>query len=65
MNQLEIIKRIKLIDRLIENKKNNSKLNFYNTGDKIHKKQLEFHKNTKKNIILFPTIHQLIGSFFS
>jgi len=53
MDQLEIIKKIKVLDRLIENKKSNSKLNFYNVGEKIHQKQLEFHKNSKKNRWVF------------
>ncbi len=34
-------------------RKNNNKLLSYNTGEKVHKKQIEFHKCTKKNRWVF------------
>ena len=37
------------IEKEIKSRKEKNKLMFYNTGDKVHKKQLEFHKSQKKN----------------
>lgn len=37
------------IEKEIKSRKEKNKLQFYNTGNKVHKKQLEFHKCNKKN----------------
>ena len=49
----EIIKRINLIEQEQLFRKSFDKLEKYNTGEKIHKKQLEFHKCQKKNRWVF------------
>lgn len=49
----EIIERIKEIDFELERRKGNDKLSKYNTGEKVHKKQLAFHKCQKKNRWVF------------
>lgn len=48
----EIIKEISLIDKELE-KREKSALSRYNRGDKIHLKQLEFHKCLKRNKWVF------------
>lgn len=50
MNEVE---RILKIEEIQEERKKNNKLATYNTGDKIHLKQLEFHKCLKKNRWVF------------
>lgn len=49
----EIIKKLKIIDNELERRENFNFLKKYNTGEKIHKKQVEFHKCKKKNRWVF------------
>ena len=49
----EIIERIKAIELEQINRKKHDKLSTYNTGEKIHKKQVAFHKCQKKNRWVF------------
>ena len=41
------------LNRLIDRKSESDYLSKYNTGEKVHKKQLEFHKNQHKNRWVF------------
>lgn len=50
---MNLVEKILSIEREIENRKLKNKLNFYNTSDKIHLKQIEFHKCQKKNRWVF------------
>ena len=50
MNEVE---KILEIEQIQEERKNRNKLEQYNKGDKIHLKQIEFHKCTKKNRWIF------------
>lgn len=54
-NQNALICELKLkrINQEIQSRKQNNKLASYNTGEKVHKKQLIFHKCTKKNRWVF------------
>ena len=49
----EIIERILEIEKEQKNRKENDYLLLYNTGEKIHKKQVAFHKCPKKNRWVF------------
>ena len=49
----EIITKIKRIENEQNRRVENSKLKFYNKGKLVHKKQIEFHKNTKRNRWVF------------
>lgn len=49
----EIIERIALIEKEQKRRKENDKLSVYNVGEKVHKKQIDFHKCTKKNRWVF------------
>ena len=49
----EIKKRLVLVEKRIKYKKQNCVLERYNVGEKVHKKQLEFHKCLKKNRWVF------------
>jgi len=49
----QLIEQILEIERLQKKRFQNNKLLRYNTGDKIHKKQIAFHKCTKKNRWVF------------
>lgn len=53
MNKSEIKKRLLLVEQKIKYKKENCALEKYNVGDKVHKKQLQFHKCAKKNRWVF------------
>lgn len=53
MDKKTIEKRLMLIEKAIKYKKQNCKLEQYNVGKKVHKKQLEFHKCLKKNRWVF------------
>ena len=53
MSEKEILKKIKQIDIELNKRKQNEKLEKYNTGEKIHKKQLAFHKCLKRNRWVF------------
>ena len=47
------IEKILKIEQIQKIRKEKNKLKFYNTGEKIHKKQIEFHKCPKKNRWVF------------
>lgn len=49
----EIIERIKEIDEILSSRVKNDNLKNYNTGEKVHKKQLAFHKCKKRNRWVF------------
>lgn len=53
MDEREIILRIKKIDEILKNRAEFDTLARYNTGEKVHRKQLEFHKCTKRNRWVF------------
>lgn len=50
---MDIINRLKKVYAEIEKRKNNNKIFQYNTGDVVHKKQIEFHKCLKRNRWVF------------
>ncbi len=50
---LNLVKKILKIEKEIDIRYNSNKLNFYNKKGKIHKKQLIFHKNKKRNRWVF------------
>lgn len=49
----QIIKKIKTIDELLEKRNQKNKLDLYNAGSVVHKKQIEFHKCNKRNRWVF------------
>lgn len=49
----EVIERLIKIETEQRRRRSPDKLSRYNTGEKVHKKQLEFHKCTKKNRWVF------------
>ena len=49
----ELIKQVIIIDKELDRRKENDHLSNYNTGNKVHKKQLLFHKSKKKNRWVF------------
>ena len=49
----QILERILQIEREQINRKKNNYLSIYNTGEKVHQKQLAFHKCPKKNRWVF------------
>ncbi len=53
MNENEVIKKLKKIEVEIIRRKDNNKLLSYNTGVKVHQKQIIFHKNTSRNRWVF------------
>lgn len=53
MNVAELRKRLVLVQNAINKIKNSNRLFEYNTGDKVHEKQLAFHKCNKKNRWVF------------
>lgn len=53
MNTHEIKLKLRLLDAEIRRRENNKNLFSYNTGDKVHKKQLMFHKCPKHNRWVF------------
>ena len=48
-----MLQRLKSIEAELQRRKNNNRLLSYNTGDKVHRKQLAFHKCNKKNRWVF------------
>lgn len=50
---MELIEKILKIESIQRKRKEKNKLNQYNTGEKIHKKQLLFHQSEKKNRWVF------------
>ena len=53
MKKGEISNKLQAIEREIHNRFGNANLLRYNTGDKVHHKQLEFHKNMHRNRWVF------------
>lgn len=53
MDERELISRIKKIDSILEARKKYDNLSRYNAGEKVHLKQLEFHKSQKRNRWVF------------
>lgn len=53
MTQREIVFRLKSIEKEQKRRKDDNKLDYYNIGEKIHQKQLKFHKCQKKNRWVF------------
>lgn len=53
MNKKQVISRIKKIEAVQARRKIDNKIFSYNTGEKIHKKQVEFHKCKKRNRWVF------------
>lgn len=53
MDEKEIIKRIMRLERREKELKRNNRIFRYNTGEKVHLKQLEFHKCLKRNRWVF------------
>ena len=49
----EIERRLQLIDQILQLKSYVCPLDQYNKGEKIHKKQIAFHKSTKRNRWVF------------
>ena len=49
----DLMYKLKLVKNELEKRKKDDFLSRYNTGEKIHKKQLEFHKCNKKNRWVF------------
>ena len=49
----DVVIKILQIEKELEKRKSNNFLQNYNTGDIVHKKQLEFHKCNKKNRWVF------------
>ena len=50
---LEIIAKIKAINKILESRNKKTNIDLYNSGEKVHKKQLDFHKNTQRNRWVF------------
>lgn len=53
MTQTEILNEIYKIDEELEKRQPNEKLKNYNTGNIVHKKQIQFHKCPKRNRWVF------------
>lgn len=53
MTEREIVSKIKLIEKEQRRRKEECKLDYYNTGKVIHQKQILFHKNASKNRWVF------------
>lgn len=53
MEETQIIEKIKQIETEILRRNAKGKIDFYNTGELVHKKQIEFHKCNKKNRWVF------------
>ena len=51
MNELDY--KLNLVKREILNRKKHDFLSLYNSGEKVHKKQMAFHKCNKKNRWVF------------
>lgn len=49
----DIILQIKKIENILNERRKKDKLKFYNSGSKIHEKQIEFHKSKKRNRWVF------------
>jgi len=53
MTQSDLIKKIKLIEKKLEIRRKKNVVFRYNTGEKIHQKQMEFHRCQKRNRWVF------------
>ena len=53
MDERELVSRIKRIDEILARRKEGDPLSKYNVGEKVHQKQLAFHKCTKRNRWVF------------
>lgn len=53
MEEKELIYRIRQIERLLDAREKCDALSRYNTGEKVHLKQMEFHKSPKRNRWVF------------
>ncbi len=53
MTDEEILNRINQIDKELSRRKSDSKIDEYNVGEKVHHKQVLFHKNSAKNRWVF------------
>ena len=49
----KLLKRLLRVEKILTDKYNSNRLNFYNKSGKIHKKQLAFHKCKKRNRWVF------------
>lgn len=52
-NQIEIIKNVRAIENEMSKRRGLDRLVNYNSGEVVHKKQMEFHKCDKKNRWVF------------
>ena len=52
-NQIEIIKKVRAIENEMSKRRGLDRLVNYNSGEVVHKKQMEFHKCDKKNRWVF------------
>ena len=53
MEEREIISKIRKIEKIISTRDKYDTLSRYNTGDKVHLKQLTFHRSKKRNRWVF------------
>ena len=53
MSLNEALVKLKVIEQELKRRKENNKLLYYNTGKKVHKKQMLFHKCKKRNRWVF------------
>ncbi|MBO5021898.1 MAG: terminase family protein [Clostridia bacterium] len=49
----DILFKLQIVENEIERRKKNDNLSRYNTGEKVHHKQMQFHKCTKRNRWVF------------
>lgn len=52
-SQIEIIKKVRAIENEMSKRRGLDRLVNYNSGEVVHKKQMEFHKCDKKNRWVF------------
>lgn len=52
-NQIEIIKKVRAIENEMSKRRGLDRLVNYNSGEVVHKKQMEFHKCDKKKSLGF------------
>ena len=53
MTEKEIIRRLQSVEKWQKIKRKNNKIAYYNIGEKVHKKQMEFHRCSKRNRWVF------------
>ena len=49
----ELIYKLNLVRKILKNREKDDNLSRYNKGEKVHLKQMEFHKCNKKNRWVF------------